>query len=153
MIGPLLPVGAFVWCRFPLSENPRNPGPDDHLHLVYIADAAKNNVLTIYTTSVSWDPKVPTPIGVMIVKEEQARALGQKPFVLDARRIALLPLTTDWFPGLLKPDRGILKIADKTFQKEVAIIARAAAARVNNIEFLGPQAPVTRSEWKPPGHR
>lgn len=152
MTESLLPIGSFVWCRFPFRESPRDPGPTDHLHLVYVEDATEDNVLTIYTTSVTWDPKVPTPIGVMIVKSEMASALGQKSFVLDARRIALLPLTTDWFPGLSKPDHGILMIADKAFQKEVTRIAHAAASRASNIELLGPKAPANQHGWKPPGH-
>lgn len=152
MTQPLLPIGAFIWCRFPISEDPRNPGPKDHLHLVYVEDSTDDNsVLTIYTTSVIWDSKVPTPIGVMVVNSEMASKMGQKPFVLDARRIALLPVTTDWFPGLAEPDRGILLIAETSFQKKVTSTARAALSRASNVELLGPKAPSNQHGWKPPG--
>jgi hypothetical protein len=150
MTVPQIPIGAFIWCRFPLRERPNEPGPADHLHLVYVEDLTEDNVLTIYTTSVTWDPKTPTPIGVVIVNAEKSRAMGQKPFVLDARRLALLPLTDLWFPELSKPDRGIVAIAPAAFRKEVTQAAYAAASRASHIELLGPKAPNTNRERKPP---
>lgn len=146
---PRLPIGAFVWCRFPLQEAPREPGPEDHLHLVYVADVTTSKVLTIYTTSVLWDPAVPTPIGVIIVKAQQAAALGQKPFVLDARRIALLPVTTEWFPDLESKNHGVLMVADKVFQKEVTRVAHELAKRSSNMQFYGPDAKSDIDSWKP----
>ena len=133
-----IPVGAFIWCRFPLRERPSEPGPEDHLHLVYVQDQTQDLVLTIYTTSVLGDLQSPTPIGVIRVLADEAKALGQKPFVLDARRIALLPLTVDWFPALSNPQRGIVTIAPASFQKQVTQAAYAAASRAVHIELLGP---------------
>jgi len=133
-------VGAFIWCRFPLREQPHLPGPADHLHLAYVQDVTVDRLLTIYTTSVTWDPSIPTPMGVMLVGALQAKALGQKPFVLDARRLALLPLTEDWFPLLSQPNHGIVAIAPIEFQQEVTRTAYAAATRASHLELLGPQA-------------
>jgi hypothetical protein len=89
-------------------------------------------------------------MGVVIVNAEKSRAMGQKPFVLDARRLALLPLTDLWFPELSKPDRGIVAIAPAAFRKEVTQAAYAAASRASHIELLGPKAPNTHRERKPP---
>jgi hypothetical protein len=76
--------------------------------------------------------------------------MGQKPFVLDARRIALLPVTTDWFPSFTEPGCGIVHIAEKSFQNKVTSIARAALSRASNIERLGPKSPGTQNSWTPP---
>jgi hypothetical protein len=137
----VISAGSFIWCRFPLREQPHLPGPADHLHLAYVQDVTVNRLLTIYTTSVTWDPSVPTPTGVMLVDAPQAKSLGQKPFVLDARRLALLPLTEDWFPHLSKPNHGIVAIAPIAFQKEVTRTAYAAALRASHMELLGPHTP------------
>jgi len=76
----------------------------------------------------------------MRVDAPQAKALGQKPFVLDARRLALLPLTEDWFPHLSKPNHGIVAIAPLDFHPEVTRTAYAAASRASHMELLGPHA-------------
>ncbi|MBI5164367.1 MAG: hypothetical protein HY985_10750 [Magnetospirillum sp.] len=137
----ILPVGAFVWCRFPLREAHREPGPKDHLHLVYVQDTADTRAVSIYTTSVTWPSDKPLPFGVIAVPTKQAAELGQKSFVLDARRIGVLPMTPTWFPDINKLDHGILKVAPASFQREVARIAHEVARRKELIEWYGPGAP------------
>jgi hypothetical protein len=67
--------------------------------------------------------------------------MGQKPFVLDARRLALFPMSKDWFPRLENPDRGPVSVHwVKTFQKEVSRVAYAFASRASHIELLGTSA-------------
>ena len=152
MTQSLLPVGAFVWCRLPISENPCNPGPKDHLHLVYVEDSTDDgSVLTIYTTSAIWQPKARSPIGVLVVTSELASAMGQMPFVLDATRIALLPVTTEWFPGLAEPGHGIVLIADESFQKKETSTAHAALSRASSLEYFAPKAPSSQPGLTPPG--
>jgi hypothetical protein len=147
MTASILPVGAFVWCRFPLRERHRDPGPNDHLHLVYVVDTSDVNAVTIYTTTTTWDPNIPVPLGVIVIPKQQAAALGQKAFVLDARRIGILPITLEWFPNLNSDGHGVVKIASKPFQDNVARIAREVASRHReNIELYGPGAPELRPE-------
>ena len=156
MIAPILPVGAFIWCRFPLHEAHRAPGPIDHLHLCYIADTVGKDALTLYTTSVLWDPSIPEPEGIIVVSVEQAAQMKQKPFVLDARRIGIFPITTEWFPDLEDKDHGIVYIANDAFQKKVARVAKDVAVKHRqNIEFYGPTAPTLpdKSGWTPPKHK
>ena len=126
MTAPILPVGAFIWCRFPQHEANRVPGPSDHLHLCYIADTVGKDALTLYTTSVIWDTGTPEPAGVIVVSADQAAQMKQKPFVLDARRIGIFPITTEWFPDLEGKDHGIVHIANKC----------KLAERTRNISFL-----------------
>lgn len=150
MAAPILPTGAFVWCRFPLHEANRKPGPPDKLHLVYVVDTANKNAVCVYTTSVTWPADTPIPSGVIDVSSNDAAAMGQKRFVLDTRRIGVFPLTTTWFPDLDKPDHGILRIAPESFQRRVAKAAQAIVKRKELIEFYGPGAPVITNPRKPP---
>lgn len=152
--GPLLPDrslprGAFVWCRFPQREAHRDPGPPDHLHLVYVHDTASNKAVCVYTTSVMWPSDKPLPFGVIAVPWNKAAGMRQKTFVLDARRIGIFPLTTTWFPDLDKPDRGILHVAPEAFRRTVGEAAREVARRKELIQWFGPGAPENTESSKP----
>jgi len=87
------------------------------LNPVNVQDLTQDNFLTIYTPSFIWDPKTPTPLGGIIFNAELSKAMGQKPFVIDARKLALLPLTNNWIPRLAHSDHGIVAIAPANFQK------------------------------------
>ena len=120
MSNAIFQVGSFVWCRFPLRENPSAPSPKEHLHLVYVAAVQANEkVLTIYTTSVTWNPSTPVAVGVIVVPQEIASTMGQKPFCLDTRRVAILPATNEWFPSLDGESPLIVSRANKAFRAEV----------------------------------
>ncbi|MGJ4947652.1 hypothetical protein [Bradyrhizobium sp. HKCCYLS20291] len=57
----------------------------------------------------------------MLVDEKRAIALGQsKSFIVDVSRIARLPITVDYFPGLLDD-------AVPSFGRDPAIVATIAA--------------------------
>ncbi|MET3105898.1 hypothetical protein AAKU67_004444 [Oxalobacteraceae bacterium GrIS 2.11] len=157
MQNPILPVGSFVWCRFPLREAHRIPGPMDHLHLAYVAASGQNNqVLTVYTTSVTWKPSTPVAFGVIVVPSDVASAMGQQPFYLDARRVAILPVTDEWFPSLATESHGIISRANKSFRAEVDRVLTEVLDRHREIvERYGPEAPdlPEKSVWTPPKHR
>ena len=87
------------------------------MHPVNVQDVTQDNFLTIYTPSFIWDTKTPTPLGGIIFNAELSKAMGQKRFVIDARRLALLPLTNYWFLRLSHSDDGIMAIAPAKFQK------------------------------------
>ncbi|MEB0139067.1 MULTISPECIES: hypothetical protein [unclassified Undibacterium] len=142
MTKPILPIGSFVWCRFPFRENHRMPGPNDHPHLVYVAESSQNNqVLTVYTTSVAWNPGTPVAFGVIVVPPDLAATMQQKPFCLDTRRVAVLPVTEDWFPSLGTESRGIISRANKAFRTEVNRVFTEVISRHREIvELYGPEA-------------
>jgi hypothetical protein len=157
MPNPIFPVGSFVWCRFPLRESPRVPGPKDHLHLAYVAATqGDDQILTIYTTSVTWDPSTPVAVGVIVVPEELASLMGQKPFYLDTRRVALLPVTKDWFPSLEGGQPVIVSRANKTFRAEVDRVVTDVLTRHHQlVERYGPGVPdfSQANKWTPPTNR
>jgi hypothetical protein len=75
--------------------------------------------IVAYTTSRPWPADEPRPLGVRVFAAEQARALNQRPFVLDLRRFAKLPLTSAWLPEINAPGRGIVAIAPLGLRDEL----------------------------------
>jgi hypothetical protein len=69
--------------------------------------------------------------------------MGQsRPFTLDLRRIAPLPVTEEWFPDLDTPDHGILgRAPEKLRLLYEAALTELARRRPENIERLGPLSP------------
>src|SRR3546814_933771 len=135
----------FVWCQFPYREEPLRPGPKEHVG--YVADVrqldgnAHMTVMSLYTTTVPWEPDVRLPSGVIPVEPQLARQMNQKGFVLDARRIAFIPVTLAFFPRLDKPDRGIVHTASRRFHQVVQNALVTLAKRPDLVVKLGPDAP------------
>ena len=140
-----------MWCAFPERENPARPGP---LHLAYtlaVSGVATSGggpeftALAAYTTSQSW-PASPLPLGVFAFNQQAAANLGQtRAFVIDLRRLAALPLTPEWFPGLGQPGRGVQGHMPKRQQSLYARVATDLLTRHPEIvERLGPRWPVRR---------
>jgi hypothetical protein len=137
--------GDFVWSNFPERENPARPGPR---HVAYVAlsttTALGGTVLVAFTSSQPWAG--PRPPGLYNIDRETAAAMGQsRPFTLDLRRIAPLPVTEDWFPDLNTSDHGILGRAPEGFRVVYeAALTELARRRPENIEHLGPLSPTPR---------
>ena len=108
--------GAFVKALFPLDERPRRPGP---LHICYCLGVTPTLAIIAYTTSRPWPAGTPTPLGIRLFATEEARSLNQRPFVLDLRRLAKLPLGRTWFPEIDTPGRGIVAVAPLTLRDEL----------------------------------
>lgn len=94
-----------------------------------------------YTTSsiprnISQQPK-----GTRDFDLQQARQQGQQvPFRLDARRIAYMPATEDFFPFIHRPDRGVVGRAGDGLQRAIRDLVREVAnARL--IQTTGPARP------------
>ena len=101
--------GQFVWCRFPAAEQPASPGAK--LRIGYVQDVQRVGrdvfVATLYTTTARWPGDTPLPLGVISIAGQQAEKLGQRPFVIDARCIALLPIVAGFFPHMADADHGV----------------------------------------------
>jgi hypothetical protein len=144
---PFVP-GQFVWCKFPYSEAPLLPG--DKERIVYIADVRQRadrrifTVMSLYTTTVPWEPGSPLPLGVVPVTGVAAAKMNQKSLVIDARRIAFVPATDDFFPRLGSPERGIIYEATKGFRAHIENILAQLAGRADLIQVLGPEKPGRR---------
>ena len=94
--------------------------------------------LAAYTTSRSW-PGSTLPLGVVAFNQQAAANLGQaRAFIMDLRRLAALPLTSEWFPWLDQPGRGVQGHMPKRQQLRYAQDQRR---HPEIVERLGPRWP------------
>ena len=135
----------FVWCQFPYSEEPLRPGPDEHVG--YVADIRKIDgnahltVMSLYTTTTKWEPGMRLPLGVIPVDPGLAAKMNQKGFVMDARRVAFIPVKNEFFPRLKDPDKGIVHTASLKFHTLVENTLMELARRPELVVRLGPDVP------------
>ena len=131
--------GDFVWSAFPERENPAQPGPRHVGYVAAITSSVRvNAVVLAYTTSQPWIG--PAPVGVYGFDRDAAAAMGQsRPFTLDLRRMAFVPVTTDWFPDLTATDHGIVGRAPERLRAELERAATELFRRSPEVvERLGP---------------
>jgi hypothetical protein len=132
-------LGDFVWSNYPQRENPAQPGPR---HVGYVALSTSSDTEDIvwlaFTTSQPWVQS--RPPGVYSIDRDTAAGMGQpKPFTLDLRRMANLPVTAEWFPELGTPGHGIVGRAPERLRLVYeAALAELARRHPQNIERLGP---------------
>jgi len=73
----------FVWCQFPYNEEPLRPGPKEHVGYVadirHISGNAHLTVMSLYTTSVPWEPSVRLPPGIIPVERKPPCAITLRP--------------------------------------------------------------------------
>ena len=142
--------GHFVWSNFPYEEDPLKPGPEEHL--VYISRLAQlpNGTIVatcVYTTSRPWNRSEKPPIGIIPIGGEFAAQLEQRPFVIDARRIAYVPINLDFFRHLNTPTHGILKKkAPLRLQEAVLNVMADVSKRPEYKIELGPYRPIKGRE-------
>jgi hypothetical protein len=136
-------------------EEPLRPGPKEHVG--YVADIrqidgnAHLTVMSLYTTTVPWEPGIRLPPGVIPVEPVVAAKMKQKGFVMDARKIAFIPLTPAFFPRLAEPGKGIVHMASERFHQLVQNTLVLLAKRPELVVGLGPDFPGTsRRKPKPP---
>lgn len=137
-------AGQFVWCKFPYRENPTQPGPE--VHVGYIAAVDKrdpqNPVLSVvYTTSspgrIARNEDRP---GYIAIDEKTARGMNQKPFMIEANQIALLPSDRRFFPELGLPGNGVVSRAPKSLSQQIIAEMKAAVARRDAyLDIYGPK--------------
>jgi hypothetical protein len=143
-------VRQFVWCQFPYLEEPLRPGPKEHV--AYVADIRQLNgkahltVMAIYTTTTPWRAGARLPLGVIPIESEIAMKMQQKSFVMDARKIAFIPVDQTFFPRLRATDKGIIHTASERFHSHVQNTLMQLAKRPELVIKLGPDLP-------PGGHR
>jgi hypothetical protein len=91
-------------------QSPREPGAMRHIAYVLATDSKPNPpmLLLAYTSSGPWRGSAPqSPFGVINFDTITAKALGQRPFHMDLRCLAQVPLTPRWCPDLDRPGHGI----------------------------------------------
>jgi hypothetical protein len=139
--------GDFVWCAFPERERPTQPG-SPHISFVLAVSgvgSAPNTyaVMAAYTTSQPWPVQQGVPKGVFSIDAQRAAAMGQqRAFTIDARRIAFVSLTSDWFPDLGRPGAGKVGSAPKSlFQQVMNATNELLRRHPDVVERLGPLWP------------
>ncbi len=129
-------AGQFVWCRFPTGEQPLSPGPK--LRIGYVLDVSPSMVTAmLYTSTVRWSDER-LPLGVIPIGERQAQRLGQKPFVIDLRCAAFLPITIEFFPRLTRADRGVQGEAPAGLDRKIKAVLTEMRRRGVAIDVRGP---------------
>lgn len=130
--------GQFVWCRFPQHERPDKPGPK--LRIGYLATVRQVEqglaVAIIYTTTRPFAE--PLPLGVIPIAGRVAEALSQRPFWIDARCIAYLPVTIEYFPRLDRTDHGVQGLAPIGLQRKIVAAATEVFRRPELLDLRGP---------------
>ena len=132
-------AGQFVWCRFPNREQPDRPGPKSRVGYVYaVTPSGQGAAAMLYTTTVPWsDPNL--PLGVIPVDSRHAATLGQKPFTIDARTAAVLPVTAEYFPHLAHADHGIRGQAPIQLVRRIEAALKDLRDRGVVVEVRGPK--------------
>lgn len=136
--------GSFVWMRFPFGppDRPDILGPMRHIAYVLATGGAGSatQVMLAYTSSGRWRGASPQPPpGVLEFDAAGARALNQRPFHIDLRCLARLPLAAAWFPDLATPSQGLVALANARTRDRILKAAEALAARSPRIiEIRGP---------------
>lgn len=124
MEAPPIRIGAFVWSNFPFGPPDRTDrlGPVPHLAywFGFRTNVAPLQLMLAYTSSGRWRGKGASwPRGIIEFGWDEARALKQRPFYLDLRCLARVPLTEAWFPRLHEPGCGVVAWADRSLRARI----------------------------------
>jgi hypothetical protein len=131
-------AGQFVWCAYPEWEHPLQPGPR-HIGYIFAALAVRGSPAAIvaYTTSQPWPDALPPAVYPFTVTE--AEGMGQdRAFVLDARRLAFIPVIPAWFPDLGEPTQGVVgSVSDQLRDRIEADLKRLLRRSPDSVQRLG----------------
>ncbi len=114
-----------------------------HIAFVLAVDTkpATPQLLLAYTSSGAWRGSADAvPQGVINFGEREAKAVGQKPFHMDLRCLAQVPLNAAWFPDLAQPGHGVVGVAGARLQVRIEKMLQEMVTRNRNpIEMRGPK--------------
>jgi hypothetical protein len=142
---PRIADGSFVWTLFPFGppHQPELPGPARNIAYVLAQNTGQRpaKLLLACTSSGPWRGAAPVPpLGVIEFGAAEARALRQRPFHIDLRCLAQVPLTSAWFPDLGHPDHGVVAVAGAGLQARIERVFDQLVARSRHlIEIRGPR--------------
>jgi hypothetical protein len=141
----ILVDGSFVWTLFPFGPpDPRDlPGPVRHIAYVLAtrSERTSTKVLLAYTSSGPWRSAAATlPRGIIEFDAAAAKALGQRPFHIDLRCLAQVPVTAAWFPDIAQPRQGVVGVAGARLQVRIQGVLDDLVERSRElIEIRGPR--------------
>ena len=137
--------GSFVWTLFPFGppDPPDRPGPVRHIAFVLAIDTKPTTpqLLLAYTSSGAWRGSADAvPQGVINFSKAEAKAVGQKPFHMDLRCLAQVPLAKRWFPDLGQTGVGIIGTAGARLRERIDVMLSDLVTRNRDlIEMRGPR--------------
>jgi hypothetical protein len=139
--------GDYVRCLFPFRES---TGPGLSPHIVLVTGTGRIGgtpaVIVFYTTSQVTYEGARRPRHLIHVDEFKATALGQaKAFDIDVTRVALLPVTTSYFPELRD---GMVR----TYGWDTHL-AGVVERRLAELKASGHRIDLVRAEGPAPGMR
>jgi hypothetical protein len=132
-------TGQFVWCRYPQREQPHEPGSKIRIGYVAVTRRAPSGLVVALLYTTTKPMSAPLPLGVILIDERQARTLGQKPFSIDARSVAVLPVSEEYFPYLDRADRGVQGEAPAGLARKIKATLVDLRERGVVIEVRGPK--------------
>ncbi len=138
-------AGCFVWTVFPFGppDAPEQPGPRRRIAYVLATDSAPRvpMLLLAYTSSGAWrGAAARPPQGVLEFDAAAARVLGQRPFHMDLRCLAQVPMTLRWLPDLGLASRGVVGTAGVRLRARIDVAFSELVTRNRNlIEMRGPR--------------
>jgi hypothetical protein len=133
--------GDFVWTHFPKRENPGVPSDERHIALCLRRFRHRNEgfVLAAVFTTTRPRGERPKAKGEIEIPVERAAEFGQKhAFRIDVRRIAALPLSSEFFPDLEAPGHGITGRSERLAQAADKLLQEIIRETPELVEFLGP---------------
>ena len=137
--GPGLAAGSFVWTMFPFGPpDPTDlPGPVRHVDYILGRNGA-GSAIVAYSSSGPWQGD-PPPLGIIQFDRAAAEVLGQRPFHLDLRCLALMPCTRAWLPELGRPGHGVLGVAGVRLRSRIQTVLDSLVLRSPRvIQLRGP---------------
>lgn len=137
----MMKPGQFIPANFPFNEQPERPGPMRHIGLVLdvVQRGSEIRALIAYTTT-AFNPAGPRQQGIIKIAQTQSRQMGmENAFVIDTRRIAVLPLSKDWFPEIDRENHGVKGNASDHLMSAAKRLYQQALEERANVVVLGPR--------------
>lgn len=138
---PPIDRGHFVWTHFPKREDPEVPSNDRHIALCLrrFRHRDQGYVLAAVFTTTRPRGDRPKARGEIEISAERAVEFGQNTaFRIDVRRIAALPLNSDFFPDIDRPDHGIRGRSEHLARAAETLLQQIVTETSELVEFLGP---------------
>lgn len=139
---PVIDHGHFVWTKFPKTERPNVPSDERHIALClrrFRHPTQGHALIAVFTTTRDRGDR-PKAKGEIEINAAQARELGQSSaFHIDAKRIAVMPLTLDYFPDLDEATCGIRGRSERLAKAALLRFREIAAETPELIDYLGPE--------------
>ncbi len=138
---PGVGAGHFIWSHFPKREDPASPSDERHIALCLRRFRHKTEGYVLAAVFTTTRPRVnrPKAKGEIEISKEQAAKLGQQSaFCIDVRRIAAMPLNSDFFPDLENGDHGIRGHSKHLAEAAFKLFQEIVSTDPELVEFLGP---------------